>query len=89
MPGGRVVVRPGLPRDAEQPASAVDYCADLTEIVLAAGETLAASPELRGPVDHQLSIFDLDGQFKGLVTGMLRRPCKIQQRGEYPVPERG
>ena len=23
--------------------------------------------------------------FKGLVTGMLRRPCKIQQRGEYLV----
>ena len=29
--------------------------------------------------------FDLEGRFLGIVEGMLRRPCKIQQRGEYLV----
>jgi len=35
--------------------------------------------------NHRLSIFDLTGQFVGLIEGMLRRPCKIQQRGEFLV----
>ncbi len=35
--------------------------------------------------NHRLQRFDLDGTFLGVVQGMFRRPCKIQQRGEFLV----
>jgi hypothetical protein len=35
--------------------------------------------------NHRLQQFDMDGQLLGIVEGMLRRPCKIQQQGEYLV----
>ncbi len=35
--------------------------------------------------NNRLQRFDMDGELLGVVDGMLRRPCKIQQRGEYLV----
>ena len=35
--------------------------------------------------NHRLQQFDMDGQLLGIVEGMLRRPCKVQQQGEYLV----
>lgn len=35
--------------------------------------------------NHRLQRFDLDGNFLSIIDGMLRRPCKIQQQGEYLV----
>lgn len=35
--------------------------------------------------NHRLQRFDLDGQLLGVIEGMLRRPCKIQQQGSYLV----
>lgn len=35
--------------------------------------------------NHRLQRFDLEGRFLGVIEGMLRRPCKIQQQGEYLV----
>ncbi len=35
--------------------------------------------------NHRLQRFDLQGEPLGVIEGMLRRPCKIQQRGEYLV----
>ncbi|MFT7464993.1 MAG: hypothetical protein ACI9EF_003353 [Pseudohongiellaceae bacterium] len=50
-------------------------------------DTRSESPRLlvADRENHRLSIFDLDGNFHSLVEGMLRRPCKIQQRGEFLV----
>jgi mono/diheme cytochrome c family protein len=35
--------------------------------------------------NNRLQRFDMQGEWLGVVEGMLRRPCKIQQRGEYLV----
>ena len=50
-------------------------------------DTRGAEPELivADRENHRLQRFDRQGQLLGVVEGMLRRPCKIQQRGEYLV----
>jgi sugar lactone lactonase YvrE len=35
--------------------------------------------------NHRLQRFDLNGRFLGIIEGMLRRPCKIQEQGGYLV----
>lgn len=50
-------------------------------------DTRGAQPELlvADRENSRLQRFDLQGNWLGVIEGMLRRPCKIQQRGEYLV----
>ncbi len=50
-------------------------------------DTRASVPELivADRENSRLQRFGLEGQWLGLIEGMLRRPCKIQQQGEFLV----
>jgi len=50
-------------------------------------DTRGVRPELlvADRENHRIQRFDMDGRLLGVIEGMLRRPCKIQQQGEYLV----